>query len=150
MPDFPCLHCSIGSIKLSQPLYWLIGLFWLIGFSACSFWSQASVLMNITLYVGFSPFWCKIDRFSLILHLKGIRVWIVRHLPSSRLCFRAGYWVDDDDFLVEHNMKKLLKPELGEIYQIGIRSNHATINGRKNHNLVLVKQTSWIMIDQVC
>ena len=38
-----------------------------------------------------------IQQKTLVLPLKGVRVWIVRHLPSPRPCFRAGYWVEDDD-----------------------------------------------------
>ena len=57
---------------------------------------QAIVLINSSLY-RLSPSGGKIDRFPLIFPLKGVRVWIVRYLPSSRPYFRAGYWVDNDD-----------------------------------------------------
>ena len=30
------------------------------------------------------------DYIPLVLSLKGVRVWIVRHLPSPKPCFRAG------------------------------------------------------------
>ena len=43
------------------------------------------------------PFGGKIDRLPLVLPLKEVRVWIVRHLPLPRPCLRAGYWVDEDD-----------------------------------------------------
>ena len=44
-------------------------------------------------FAGLLLFGVKTDRFPLVLPVKGVRIWIVRHLTSPRPCFRAGYWV---------------------------------------------------------
>ena len=61
---------------------------------------------------GLLPLGGKIDRFLLVLPLKEVRIWIVRHLPSPRPCLQAGYWVDgddDDDFKVISDYFKSIK-----------------------------------------
>ena len=66
------------------------------------------VLLKIGLQANSSIWWCpfltgfmytlcKIDHISLAFSFKGVQIWIVCHLSSPRLYFRAGYWVDNDD-----------------------------------------------------
>ena len=58
--------------------------------------SYSWVVTYITSYTGLLICGGKIDHIPLVLSLKWVRVWIVRDLPSPRLCFRAGYHVNDD------------------------------------------------------